>query len=47
MHLFECQDFVVADFRAPGYILDIGGEARGPFKIIMDATDFEVTRRFL
>ena len=29
MHLFERQDFVVADFQAVGYILDIGGGGEG------------------
>lgn len=29
MHLFERQDFVVADFHAVGYILDIGGGGEG------------------
>ncbi len=29
MHLFERQDFVVADFPAVGYILDIGGGGEG------------------
>ncbi len=29
MHLFERQDFVVADFQATGYILDIGGGGEG------------------
>ena len=29
MHLFERQDFVVADFQAAGYILDIGGGGEG------------------
>jgi len=29
MHLFERQDFVVADFEAAGYILDIGGGGEG------------------
>ncbi len=29
MHVFERQDFVVADFEAPGYVLDIGGGGEG------------------
>jgi len=29
MHVFERQDFVVADFKAQGYILDIGGGGEG------------------
>jgi ubiquinone/menaquinone biosynthesis C-methylase UbiE len=29
LHLFERQDFVVADFQAVGYILDIGGGGEG------------------
>ncbi len=29
MHQFERQDFVVADFQAEGYILDIGGGGEG------------------
>ena len=29
MHVFERQDFVVADFKALGYILDIGGGGEG------------------
>lgn len=29
MHVFERQDLVVADFRAEGYILDIGGGGEG------------------
>jgi ubiquinone/menaquinone biosynthesis C-methylase UbiE len=29
MHQFERQDFVVADFQAAGYILDIGGGGEG------------------
>jgi ubiquinone/menaquinone biosynthesis C-methylase UbiE len=29
MHTFERQDFVVADFQASGYVLDIGGGGEG------------------
>ena len=29
MHVFERQDFVVADFEASGYVLDIGGGGEG------------------
>jgi ubiquinone/menaquinone biosynthesis C-methylase UbiE len=29
MHLFERQDFAVADFEAAGYVLDIGGGGEG------------------
>jgi ubiquinone/menaquinone biosynthesis C-methylase UbiE len=29
MHVFERQDFVVADFQATGYVLDIGGGGEG------------------
>src|SRR5690348_1504129 len=29
MHVFERQDFAVSDFRASGYILDIGGGGEG------------------
>ena len=29
MHVFDRQDFVVADFQAVGYILDIGGGGEG------------------
>ena len=29
MHIFERQDFAVADFQAEGYILDIGGGGEG------------------
>jgi ubiquinone/menaquinone biosynthesis C-methylase UbiE len=29
MHNFERQDFVVTDFQAPGYVLDIGGGGEG------------------
>ena len=29
MHIFERQDFVVGDFQATGYVLDIGGGGEG------------------
>ena len=29
MHVFERQDFIVADFQAKGYVLDIGGGGEG------------------
>src|SRR5579864_4997675 len=29
MHVFDRQDFTVADFQASGYILDIGGGGEG------------------
>ena len=29
MHIFDRQDFTVADFQAEGYVLDIGGGGEG------------------